>query len=659
MTKLSKIGSSFKYLDLSAAFNCGLRDKPQGGTHSPGLPPGWLNLGYDFRNLKPGILKAGKIEFTVVDPAKNHDKSIIVLHGKDFLKEATVTVDQKCDWVYLLHGGGTSNRGDLGTLELVYVDGDKSEVAMACDVHYAGAWYQPAGDAEHALPICITDSQEQDAALYAVAIRNLHPDKILRQLVFHSNRNNTACWMVFAAATGTGSDLLELDRLKDMKDLTVSVDVNRTLKKIRRLHGTNLAAPLMKKFKDINQDLKELDIPIVRFHDVPLGNPGMKLVDISMVFPIFSADPRNPENYYFDQTDDYVASCLATGTKISYRLGESIEQFTTKKHYAVHPPEDYDKWAEICCNIIAHYNEGWANGFHYNIEYWPIWEEPHTANLWTGTWSDYNRLYVTTAKKIKERFPKVKVGGPTAYAVGEPIREFLKECKKQNAPLDFFAWNHYGSHPDTLIKEPYAVRKMLDEYGFNQTETQVAEWNYFPGDFGKFFDPQYRIGLTAKMSSAEGAAYICSVLSGWQDTPLDMGNYYIGTFMEGFPSFGLFDPATQSRHKTYYAMKAFNIMTKYENRVYAAKESDDNSVRVLSGRKATGETAVLISCFKTANLRIIINFGDYKFDPDQCKVSVIDPNHDLTPMEHVKTTGNTITLEKPTGSTVFLVEIAK
>ncbi|MFA6566970.1 MAG: hypothetical protein WCS96_02045 [Victivallales bacterium] len=649
MKKSGGIGSSFNALDLSAAFNCGLRDA-LAGTPSPSMPHGWLNLAYDFRNLKPGMLKAGKIEFNIVDPATNRNKTILVLHGNDFLKKADVSVDRKCDWVYLLHGGGLANGDTLGTLELVYDDGDTSEVAMEYNIHYATDWYCPSGDAEHALSISITDPMEQDASLYAVAIRNLHPGKTVKRLVFHCNQNNTACWMVFAAATGTGSSLLELDRLKD---LTVTVDINRPLGKIRRLHGTNLSAPLSKWKRNINPDLKELDIPIVRFHDAAFENPLLKLVDISMVFPIFSADHRNPENYYFDHTDDYIADCLATGTKISYRLGETIEQFRNGRHYAVHPPKDYEKWAEICCNIIAHYNEGWANGFHYNIEYWPIWEEPHTANLWTGTWADYNRLYVITAKKIKQRFPHVKVGGPQAYCDGTPIREFLMECKKQNAPLDFFAWNNYDAHPDSLIKQPYRARKMLDELGFDRTEIQVAEWNYFPGDWSKIFDPLYWNALAPEINGPNGAAYICSVLSGWQDTPLDMGSYYVGT---SIIIWGLFDTLTQARNKTYYAMKAFNLIAKYENRINAKVESADSSVRVLSGRKATGEIAVLISCFKTGKRRITVNLGDVQLNPDRCKVSVIDAEHDLTPMEKYTISDNTITLDKPAGSAVFLVE---
>jgi len=69
------------------------------------------------------------------------------------------------------------------------------------------------------------------------------------------------------------------------------------------------------------------------------------------VFPLFHLDPQDPENYYFAQTDDYIANCLAYGSKVLYRLGESIDH--SKKHRFIFPPKNYDKWAEICINIIG------------------------------------------------------------------------------------------------------------------------------------------------------------------------------------------------------------------------------------------------------------------------------------------------------------------
>ena len=64
-------------------------------------------------------------------------------------------------------------------------------------------------------------------------------------------------------------------------------------------------------------------------------------------------------------------------------------------------------------NVIKHYNSGWANGYHYNIKYWEIWNEPDgRRDFWTGTPEQYYKLYEITAKAIKNYDPNVKVGGP-------------------------------------------------------------------------------------------------------------------------------------------------------------------------------------------------------------------------------------------------------
>ena len=102
----------------------------------------------------------------------------------------------------------------------------------------------------------------------------------------------------------------------------------------------------------------EAAFPFTRLHDVHW--PYSDAVDVSTIFPIFAADPDDPQNYTFAKTDDYLAAIVKNRSQIVYRLGESIEPWT---RYHNHPPKDFAKWARICVNIIRHYNEGWAGGF--------------------------------------------------------------------------------------------------------------------------------------------------------------------------------------------------------------------------------------------------------------------------------------------------------
>jgi len=83
--------------------------------------------------------------------------------------------------------------------------------------------------------------------------------------------------------------------------------------------------------------------------------------------------------------DDYIKGIIDTGAKVVFRLGESIETHGTQYH--INPPEDMDKFARVCVNIMRHYNEGWAKGFHYGIEYWEVWNEPENRWMWTRAMS--------------------------------------------------------------------------------------------------------------------------------------------------------------------------------------------------------------------------------------------------------------------------------
>ena len=267
------------------------------------------------------------------------------------------------------------------------------------------------------------------------------------------------------------------------------VDGSQRLGTIRPLHGVNNGPLNQGETIDLSEYYRKAGFPLVRLHDSEWPDPD--IVDIHAVFPDMNADPEKPESYDFQRTDDYIQAIVNTGAGIVYRLGESIEH--TRKKYRVHPPADMDKWAKVCVGIIRHYNEGWAGGFRHNIRYWEIWNEPENRPaMWTGTDEQYFRMYVTAARAIKAAFPELKVGGPSIGYPGDMegdmlkptdfLKAFLKTCKEQQAPLDFFSWHTYSNDPFVYAKKARAIRKLLNEYGFEKTEIHLNEWNILPGE---------------------------------------------------------------------------------------------------------------------------------------------------------------------------------
>jgi hypothetical protein len=222
--------------------------------------------------------------------------------------------------------------------------------------------------------------------------------------------------------------------------------------------------------------------------------------------------------------------------------------------------------------------------------------------------------------------------------------------------MDFFSWHCYTGSPNDLIAQPGRARKFLDQRGFTKTELHLNEWHCcFGGDFNG--NPaQYR-AFVENMGGPDAAAGLCAVLTGWQDTPLTMGNYYTGTGVTwpGWGFYGLYGP--KDLNKCYFAMKAFNLLTKYQNRVAVQMPKNKNNIWVLAGRKDNGQAAILVSCFKSPSCKVKLDIANVKIDPQKCKVHIVDAEHELQPLDAVRISGSEITLPKPAGSAVFFVEL--
>jgi hypothetical protein len=444
-----------------------------------------------------------------------------------------------------------------------------------------------------------------------------------------------------------------------MSVLSINLDRSRDRGAIRRIHGINNAAPLSYIFgserHDVTGQLKALECPAIRFHDAVLENPGLQLVDISRIFPNAHADVDDPRNYHFAATDDYIANAIAAGCgRIEFRLGESIEH--SRKQYAVHPPSDPKRWAEICCHIISHYNEGWASGFRHRITDWSIWEEPDTVPmLFTGAMEEYLDLYCVTAKAIKERFPGLRVGGPNCSAHNPGFQEqFLECCRAADVPLDFFAWTGYCRDPEDLIDLVPPTRERLDRYGFSATELNISEWHYGPASWNDIHgdaDPATRAAAQAEIAGINGGAFTASALIGFQDVPVDMTYYYCCCLM----SWALFDDRSRLPTPSYYALLAFAEIARYETRLDTDARPAPG-VRVLAARDGDSGAALMISCFKAGSMKIKIDFAQAA--PGNCAVRVLDAARSLEPEDPgaLSVEGSRLTLHKHApGSAVYLV----
>ena len=369
-------------------------------------------------------------------------------------------------------------------------------------------------------------------------------------------------------------------------------------------------------------------IPYARTHDASFYATygGEHTIDISAVFPDFDADAYDPASYDFIMTDEYLRVIQLAGTKVFYRLGSKIEHGIKK--YGTLVPKDFQKWAVICEHIIRHYNEGWSDGFYYNITYWEIWNEPdldpddsNNKRCWGGTAAEYRALYTVAARHLKSCFPHLKIGGPAVSKLWDA--DWIERFLALDAPLDFFSWHIYANDPHKIAADCQKARDFLDRAGRKDTESILNEWNYVCGWTG---DDWFRSIKTEK--SIKGAAFIAATMCLCQAEPLDMLMYYDarpctmnGMYCTDRPSETL---------KGYFPFRMFNTL--YQLGEAAAVESDCPEL-TLCAAKNGGEAAILAAYFDdddtkpAKDVSLTLKHADY---PKGARVifSLLDADHD-------------------------------
>ena len=405
---------------------------------------------------------------------------------------------------------------------------------------------------------------------------------------------------------------------------TVTVFREPSERPVPPLNGVN-GGPVSFNFRrDARELFREAHIPYCRLHDIegPLG--GGKFVDVRNVFPLWELDEDDPASYDFTFTDEYLRAIRDSGAEPFYRLGETIDHGYLKAH--VRPPKDPRKWAKICLNIVRHYNEGWANGFHYGITYWEIWNEPENPPMWTGTKEEYFALYRETANLLKREFPALKVGGYASCGVYAAFNEnatdfyrsfitwfddFLAFVKAPGtrAPLDFFSWHIYSSDPEEVVRHARYCREKLDAAGFGETESILDEWNYSGKD--KF----------ERMRDMTGASFVSDVLCRLAAAKsVDAACYYDAQPHAAYG--GLFIRNTVEPSRAYYALKAFGLLRALGKEAGTGASTDLAFAAASDGRKS----ALLLSGFEKEGREVLLDFPGAR----RVALYLLDDGHDLS-----------------------------
>ena len=403
----------------------------------------------------------------------------------------------------------------------------------------------------------------------------------------------------------------------------IKIDFTKVTGKIKPMHAVNNgpAGSSVRKGNSTFDYFREAGIPYARNHDASFytGYGSEYTVDVHRIFTDFNADPYNPESYDFECTDEYVKNTFSVGTEVFYRLGSSIEHGKKKGTF---PPPDFEKWAVICEHIIRHYNEGWANGFEYGIEYWEIWNEPDCTNAdgsnpcWQGTQEQFIELFSVAAKHLKSCFPNLKIGGPALAGKVDWANDFLCEMQKREVEIDFFSWHVYMKFPQKMLDKAAAIKELLVKYGYENAESILNEWNYVK-DWREYF--AYSIET---IIGAKGAAFTASVICSAQRSSIDMLMYY-----DTRPSVfnGIFDYYTYRKLKGYYALYWYGKFYDTEREILPECLPDD--VYAICGEDKDGKLTAMVTYYsdeELENKKLAVDFGK----AGEYEVYLTDPDHD-------------------------------
>ena len=438
--------------------------------------------------------------------------------------------------------------------------------------------------------------------------------------------------------------------------VNIKVNTTKVLRKMKPMHGVG-QPPLLGIDTKYFSYLSEAHIPFSRLHDVGGWFGGNMWVDIPNIFRDFDADENDPASYDFVWTDILIKGLMEQNCKPVYRLGVTIENYQHIKPYRIFPPKDMKKWAVICEHIIRHYNEGWADGFYYNIEYWEIWNEPDNGRpekktenmMWRGTTEEFYELYRVTSKHLRSCFGnKIKIGGyghsgfyrvdeediaetlALGMALKEPATDWEKRTQyfidffdgfidmviKEKLPFDFFSHHSYASVASTEKRQAY-VEKRLAEAGLSDVEIHLNEWNTNPR----------RDERGTLLACANAVAMMITM----QNRQMDMMCYYdarIGVSVYG----GLFNPITYEPFYTYYGFKAFGELYMLKKQVECI--CDKNGIYVLAAYNDGFGKVLVVNCTDAAE--------EICIDGVTCKeMHIISENKNLKKSEIV---GNRYTL---------------
>ena len=293
-------------------------------------------------------------------------------------------------------------------------------------------------------------------------------------------------------------------------------------------------------------------------------------------------------------------------------------------------PTDINAWQEMFKQISAYYKE---KGIR--IPYNEIYNEPDCNGVFfTGSFSDYTRMYLSAVRGIKDGNSDAVVGGPSSAFVENSvpgINGFLQAVLSENAPLDFFSYHSYGCDAKQYIARTKLAREMLYSHPeFDATELHLNEFNSLIQPFVPDGPAEHARGgatmLTAFQLLLEETDVTLANWAQWLDTgiePLGSVDIY-GKAKAAFWTYWMYSSMPEER------VLVEGIKDEMQEGIHAMASADQNQAAILIWNDHKTETEQL-----TLQLKHLPSFDGsmrvYSINDDNGYPYATDDHGDLIP----------------------------
>ncbi len=146
----------------------------------------------------------------------------------------------------------------------------------------------------------------------------------------------------------------------------------------------------------------------------------------------------------------------------------------------VSPPKVWERWYDLLSGLVAHLVDRYGREEVVADWSFEVWNEANLEVFWSGTPTEYLRLYDVTAAAVKSVDARLRVGGPSSAAAGW-VEELLAHAASAGTPVDFVTTHTYGS-------PPLDFRPTLARHGYGEAPIWWTEWGVTPTHFNEVSD---------------------------------------------------------------------------------------------------------------------------------------------------------------------------